>query len=570
MPSSRRRRRLVATLEPPLKLQALVAGKRIFLTSGEGGTTTVPELRALLRRYPTREMLRAIGQAAAQVERNPPNIIGLLEGDVPVPLAGLPYLALLSIEESNDVADPLWGYAGLVCNRHGQLVSAQMIPGGGVDGAALGQAIRMFHNLRDPISSSTGSDSKAFEFMVRTSHAQFAIQGALNQLIPRTVLIYRDIWPRVEKARRVSPLDDLEKITGGLDLGQALLFAMAWWGSVDQGYFRPYTASQLDEAKRKEILNDEAQQKALAWLSASYSEIREAAKKHSEEHVPPDERYDRYRFNPLLDRPIVRPDIQPDPKNGLVYMLPCPRLLYYRVTSGLYHDLLNHHMAQGVRNPFKEAFGHVFQEYVGVLLREALGTDSVLPEWQYGTAKQARDTPDWIVLEGNRAVVIEVKQSGHFLPSKMWGHLDDLRDELKKTAGRAAEQLRVFQEALGGSAPGLERLRDVVSVERVLVTYDFLSWSNWIIREEAQSVAGVAADFHFHIAHIDEFERLLGACTDRSLFDLLQQKRTGEGDQDIMDFSEWTHDYIGENVSNPFLEAKVREVMSEWGVPFPE
>lgn len=556
-------------MEPPLKLHALVAGKRIFVTSGEGGTSTVAELRAFLRRYPTREMLLVIGQAAAQVERNSPNI-SLLDGKVPVPLAGLPYLALLSIEESNDLAEPIWGYAGLVCNKHGQLVPAQMIPGGGVDGAALGQAIQMFHNLRDPISSSTGSDGKAFEFMVRTSQAQFAIQGALNQLLPRTVLIYRDIWPLVEKAKGVSPLDDLKKITGGLDLGQALLFAMAWWGSVDQGYFRPYTATQFDEAKRKEILNADAQQKALAWLSASYSEIREAARKHSQKHVPPDERYDRYRFNPLLERPIIRPEIQPDPANGPVYMLPCPRLLYYRVTSGLYHDLLNHHMGEGVQNPFKEAFGHVFQEYVGVLLREALGTDSVLPEWQYGSAKQARDTPDWIVLDGDRAVVIEVKQSGHFLPSKMWGHLDDLRAELKRTAGRAAGQLHAFQQALDGSAPGLERLQDVASIERVLVTYDFLSWGNWIIRQEAQSVAGVGPDFHFHVAHIDEFERLLGACSDRSLFDLLHQKRTGEDDQDIMDFREWTHDNIGENVSNPFLEAKVKAMMGEWGVPLPE
>lgn len=549
----------------PLKLQALVAGKRIFVTSGEGGTSTVAELRALLRRYPTREMLRVIGQAAAQVERNPPNIIGLLDGKVPVPLAGLPYLALLSIEESDDLEVPCWGYCGLLSSAEGDVLPAQMFPGG-VDGAALGQAINMFHNLRDPISSSTGSDGKAFEFMVRTSNAQFAIQGALNQLLPRTVLIYQDIWPLVKKARGVAPLDDLKKITGGLDLGQALLFAMAWWGSVDQGYFRPYTASQLDEAKRKEILNYDAQQKALAWLSASYSEIREAAKKH----VPPDERYDRYRFNPLLERPIIRPEIQPNPASGPVYMLPCPRLLYYRVTSGLYHDLLNHHMGEGVQNPFKEAFGHVFQEYVGVLLREALGTDSVLPEWQYGTAKQTRDTPDWIILDGDRAVVIEVKQSGHFLPSKMWGHLDDLRAELKRTAGRAAAQLHAFQQALDASTVGLERLRNVVSVERVLVTYDFLSWANWIIRQEAQNVAGVEPEFHFHVAHIDEFERLLGACTDRALFDLLHQKRTGEGDQDIMDFGEWTHDYIGENVSNPFLEAKVREVMSEWGVPFPE
>ncbi len=553
-------------MEPPLKLQALVAGKRLFVTSGEGGPCTVAELRATLRAYPTREMLRAIGQAAVQVERNPPNIIGLLDGDVPVPLAALPYLALLSIEESNDVEDPRWGYSGLVCDKLGRVVPARMIPAQGVDGAALGQAIRMFHNLRDPISTSTGSDGKAFEFMVRTSQAQFAIQGALNQLLPRTVLLYRDIWPCVEKAKGVSPLDDLKEITGGLELGQILLFAKAWWASADQGYFRPYSSGQLDEANRKETFNADAQRKLLAWLSASYAEIRADARKHA----PPDERYDHYRFNPLIEHPIIRPDIQPDPGNGPIYMLPCPRLLYFRVTSGLYHDLLNLHMGKGVQNPFKEAFGHVFQEYVGVLLREALGNDSVYAEWQYGSAKQARDTPDWIVLAGNRAVVIEVKQSGHFLPSKMWGRLDDLRTELKRTAGRAAAQLNAFQQAMEASTVGLERLRHVESFERVLVTYDFLSWGNWIIREEAQRVAGVGSEFHFHIAHIDEFERLLGACADRPLFDLLHQKRTGDGDQDIMDFREWTHDYIGEDVSNPFLDAKVREMMSEWGVPLPE
>jgi hypothetical protein len=303
--------------------------------------------------------------------------------------------------------------------------------------------------------------------------------------------------------------------------------------------------------------------KSCRWLPTPHdATIRSKASKH----VPPNEAYDPYRFNPLIAHPIIRPQIQPlgvADGSRRVYFLPSRRLLLLRATNGLYHDLANAHASTGKRNPFRTAFGYVFQEYVGTLLRAAFGPDRVLREWVYEDV----DTPDWVVLEGEKAVVIEVKQSGQFLISKMWGHLDDLRKDLSKTLGHAMGQLHRFDRALSRKVAGLEPLANVRKVERLIVSYDEVSWANWVLRDVAREVSGVPQDFFAHIASVHDFERLLANCWEGSLFDLLERKR-GSEDQAEMDFHDWLSKEVDPEgkAENPLLEARHNEFLNAWGI----
>jgi hypothetical protein len=360
----------------------------------------------------------------------------------------------------------------------------------------------------------------------------------------------------------------LESITG-LTLDQILWIGQVCAGLPDEGYVRPSmmrpTAEEYGELGP--LLTEETCRRFFAWMSASYATLREEAVKYR----PPRESYDQYRFNPLTVYPLVRPDVNPDPANGPVYLVPCRRLIVERVTQGLYHDLAKHHMKSGGANPFKVAFGYVFQNYVGLLLGHALRPDTVHGEWKYGVNASVRDTPDWIIIEGSRAVLIEVKQSGLFLDAKMWGQLVALRKDLKKTLAEAAHQLAAFEEAVVSGVPGLERLKAVTEYERLVVCFDSVHWGNSLIRDEIaalQAAGDIAKPFHVHVAAIQEFEYVLGRCWRGSLFDLLRAKRANP-DEDQMDFKDWMgHRRVDEaEHGNPFLSEKFNELNAVFGIP---
>jgi len=546
----------------PLELKGMLAGKPIMVSSGEGGPSTVADVREFLRRFPCCDTLRILGHASEQVDEAPAEIIMTIGAEA-LPPHAIPYLALLAIEESSDFVPPTWGFCGMVVGPAGsRMVRFRREPG--MTAAEVERLIQMFHNLRDPISTEAdGSGNAGLEFAVRLSTSQFLHQGPLNYLVPRTLLLYRDIWPTVEKANALTPCDELAN-TVGLQLEQLLLFANAFYATGRGGFFQPYPPDRLGEAggRLASLLTPAAQARFLEWASADYATIRSKASRH----VPPNEAYDPYRFNPLMEHPIIRPQLQPlgvADGSRRVYLLPCRRLLMLRATNGLYHDLANAHASAGKRNPFRTAFGHVFQEYVGTLLRAAFGPHRLLREWVY----EDGDTPDWFVLEGEKAVVIEVKQSGQFLVSKMWGHLADLRKDLSKTLGHAMGQLHRFDQALSLKVAGLEPLANIRKVERLVVSYDEVSWANWVLRDVAREVSGVPEDFFAHIASVHDFERLLANCWEGSLFDLLERKR-GSEDQAEMDFHDWLSKEIDPEgkAEHPLLEARHNEFLNAWGV----
>src|SRR5205807_2452791 len=131
-----------------------------------------------------------------------------------------------------------------------------------------------------------------------------------------------------------------------------------------------------------------------------------------------------------------------------------------RATRGLYFELADHFKGDGRKNPFRSSFGYAFERYVGELLKGALGEAAVAPEKDYcGGSKQ---TIDWIVLQGERAIFIEVKQSGLYLEAKTWGDLEMIRRDVDRTIGQAARQLYNFErDVRAGVYPELSHLSDV-------------------------------------------------------------------------------------------------------------
>jgi hypothetical protein len=529
-------------LRPPSLIIVLIevmpnvlAGKYVqTFDTGRRARTTVEDLRRVLRRFRTRDALQQFGAAAGVMWSN--HSAGVRVGRVPLPLHAIPYLALLSIECSDDSREDAMTVSDLA-----ELAS-------------------IFIDLEDPASADLATDPQAAtEFVFRTA-TQFDFQRELRHQLPRVVMLLREIWPRVEKARAIVPTDDLVRLTG-LDLDRLLLFGWAFAQSGANGFFRPYPEGNL------RLFSLDAQATFLRWASADYATLR--ARGAEAKAKIPNDTFDQYRFNPLTVCPIVRPDIQPDPRNGDVYLLPCQRLLFERVHRGLYHLLADDHRGEGAgENPFRVAFGYVFQEYVGELLRAALGATRVHPEIRYSDPAGERDTVDWIVVEGDVGVLVEVKQSALSLPAKSFGDLSAARADLRKTLAKAVGQLGQTEVAIRARRRGLERFSQVRQFERLVVTYDSIHFANSFVRDLITEETGPQAP-HAHISSIEELEYVLGRCPTESLHGLLRQKRE-DSNEAVLDFKDWLgyDDHRrGSKTLNPYLWKRYKEYIGSWGLP---
>ncbi len=95
------------------------------------------------------------------------------------------------------------------------------------------------------------------------------------------------------------------------------------------------------------------------------------------------------------------------------------------------------------------------------------------------------------------------------------------------------------------------------------MTNDETHWNNWVLREAAAGVAGLAKEFHAHVAPIEDFERLIGCCRNTTLFELLDRKRTKSDEQDFMDWL--AAEFPG--ARNAFLDRKHNELSRHFGLP---
>lgn len=267
--------------------------------------------------------------------------------------------------------------------------------------------------------------------------------------------------------------------------------------------------------------------------------------------------YEKNRFNHLIKKPIIKPDRNPNPNLPEVYLVPVSRLLLERVTRGLYFDFSDHFQGPDKKNDFREAFGYVFQEYIGHLIENSRRELNLLPEWKYNKSKKS--TTDWIILRSDDAIFIEVKQSGLFLQAKTIGETDSIKKDISKTIGKAIQQLWMFEKDIkSGIFNELKKLSQIKRIQRLIVTYDRTYFSNSILKKHALDEAkkkdsSIPDNFKWHTISVEEFERLL-VISDISIFDLLKNK---EDDPETVDWD--FREYIARkfpNVpfSNPYLE----------------
>ncbi len=205
-------------------------------------------------------------------------------------------------------------------------------------------------------------------------------------------------------------------------------------------------------------------------------------------------------------------------------LVPVPRLLLERVTNGLYHDFLNPLVPAQTREQILTFLGDVFQEYVGRLLQPYYSPDELFAEMPYG---QGQKTVDWILVEGDTAILLECKSKRFTKVSKRVAARDDLARDLRLAIVSGASQLLETQQAILGRAQGLERFQHVRQVLPILVVSEPLYLVNTpflreLVRDDLKS-AGVE-NFDFQIVSVPELEFILPWRSHSSISDLLSAK----------------------------------------------
>jgi hypothetical protein len=507
-------------------------GKNLIGYMPRGGRSyTSDDIGDYLKRFQLHETLRLIGGLSHQLLSKKNESEHSIEG-VPISDAVLAYLAMRAIESSND-------YKKLTMTI-----------------GDLAKAADMYWGLPDPIAD----DEEALACLLRFGSSQLDYQRRLDNLLSRTLAIYRDLWSSVPGTVGINSV--IESIAG-INIEEILMFTFAFTGqSTNQGgYFRLYENVKSTDPEVLAWFRQERQQSFVKWLACDYKAFRLQARDGLAKMPSP--AYERQRFNPLLRYPILKPDRNPLPGARQVYVDPIPHLVHERVTRGLYFDLSEHFKGPGKRNSFRQSFGYVFQEYVGAILKDGLRDVRVLGELKYEAAEGEKLTPDWIVIDGDRCLLIEVKQAGLYLESKLWSAIGKVKEDLSKTVGAGVRQLWNFEQAVSsGRHPELAVLSGFKEFERLVVSYDQLYYSNSIIRDLIRDQfvehgIRIPANYHWHVISIDELEAVLGMHGSKFLGLLKEKQLNSEDDQ--MDFGDYLGRYYADrDPTNPYLE-RIRE-----------
>lgn len=486
-----------------------------------------------LRQFKLCNALRLIGGLSHSLS-NSYKGLQIIEG-VPISNGTLAYLSMRLIENSND-------YRGKDMTIGNLLIAVDMVFG-----------------LQDPFQK---HKENPLGCLIRYGASQLDYEREVHHLLSRTLIIYEHLWSEVPGSTQADVSSAIQSFSG-LTLQEMLVLSLALFHGAKNGFFRLFEDIENCHIHLREYFEPDKQKAFANWISCGYKEFREK----SRSDMPSANEYERFRFNPLHLKPAITPDRNPKPGFPQVYIAPIPTLIYEKVTRGLYFSLTKHFECEK-GNPFRSAFGSVFQEYVGLLLKQTFGEVNVQKDWKYGPKKHLRDTPDWFVIQNGAAVLIEVKQAGLYLNAKKWGELEQIGKDLTQSIGSGANQMWEFEQSIeSGSCTVPDWLNGIEITERLVVTYDRSYFLNSILRGEVKQLyPSISETYHWHTIAVEELEYFLGIVGTDFIEALKEKRLDPEGDR--MDFRDYyARKYSQDDCINPYLDRVFDNFFSELGIP---
>jgi hypothetical protein len=304
--------------------------------------------------------------------------------------------------------------------------------------------------------------------MLRIVSSQFPFEVNLFGCHAQPLILFGKIAKEITSRKGVPEFDfdaEFQKVTG-VSLEKFVDVGFVAWAATEgtNGFTRGYFRKAQDQGIN--VPDDETISQILEQVAADPVSFREEYEKRKER----DRRFQMYDFNPLFSFPILRPwkyhnGIQID-RDRMV--APIPDLVAYRFSTGIFYQMFN---ACGVR--FSDYFGHLFEAYVGEILKQSVSNGTLVSEEDIRLTypEKNRRVPDWIVIDGATAILIECKATRFSRAASATGAETAINDSLKQVL-KGLRQLDEFRQALQARAPGLEMLHRCTTFKPILVSFE--------------------------------------------------------------------------------------------------
>ncbi len=455
------------------------------------GSVSEKELMSVLRRYNLRDGLITLGKASHYIfNSGDPNNIGIVAHREPqtgiiITQFALAYLAnLLLISKANDYKSKYLSKKDnwlILCNIY--------------NSSLIQPEITETYKITD--------EDKLRSFMIRLHFEQMEYQFSPIYMMGRTVVIFNDLINKIPPGRFENLSIIFEKEISLSIYDYLRIAAAVAAGSKRTATFNIQMFTNADIPQLKGVLIEEKINKFLKILKADYETIKKEDITFNQNLNPI---LTKTRFNPLLVYPIIETDAK---HLGDPFVVPNISAYIRKAFGGIYWLFHRYFEDKGQQQEFRNYFGYVFQEYVGLILKGIYGKQNVHPELDYPKGKFV----DWWVERGDKIYLFEAKANQFALQSKQTGDKDLIvKGEIKKIADATAQ---VFKRA--HDIPKYNELSQfnnkkvlpcIVFMDMPLVSS--LLYESWIKEaleniEKEKQLNGLK-DFHIFLVNIEELE----------------------------------------------------------------
>lgn len=265
-------------------------------------------------------------------------------------------------------------------------------------------------------------------------------------------------------------------------------------------------------------ISAEAATKFYGWVSSSVEELR--LKLDSGEELSVNW---ALTWNPLEAFPLIRHD----PSHPERMYCPIPLLVWHKLSSGLFYDLVN-------EKGFSKVYGGAFEKYVGQFAHSQLpgpifGVTAAQP---YIVAKQRKDGADWMIDDKDAAIFVECKTKRISHAAKLVGNDAALGEQLAVLADAVVQLYKNIQDSRSGFNSWDPLSRKVYPLVVTLENWYLFSPSvkldlNHLVASkllDAGLDTKLVQELPFTIASCQEYEWLILAIRKNGINSLLQPK----------------------------------------------
>ncbi len=423
-----------------------------------GTTATFEETRELIRkgRHRLSQALATVHNLSIELTKKNEQLLyirltrGSRKHDVPIGQWQLAFIAKELIYSTNDLRDnPLTlDNLALYANWYTSIPSPTEKLFESVDSEDKTQAIiRMFLQI----------DYEQLKWQAHASAFEIA----------RHLIMYDDICSQSD-AFPVN-CNDAFRNAVGMSISEFMSIGFIAFALANQPDKPFFIASELAPDRfTNEVVNRENANRFLEVVSTDYRGFRERVVSEEQEVKG----FEKLAFNPLVKWPIIKTDWKINRKDD-TYISPIPILLVERITEGIYWDIVDDRSDQ----TFQVAFGLAFQEYVGQLLQEYCDSYVIFPEQEYTIGKNRLDSCDWIIIEGDAAILIECKTTRFSKRTKITGQPELFSSEMNRNFVKGLSQLIKTMKAIeDGYLPSLPKVKHyyglVIVSDHLFMTVD--------------------------------------------------------------------------------------------------